>query len=71
MALSPSWSPVLQSGAEVLVLLVGAGLPVYEPRGLTRRGGHAACSYAARADDEPAITPPAYATRPAACGVLA
>lgn len=37
-AVLPSSSPVLHSGAAVVVLLVAAGLSVYKPKGLTRYG---------------------------------
>lgn len=37
-ALLPSTSPVLHSGAGLLLLLVAAALSVYKPKGLTRRG---------------------------------
>jgi hypothetical protein len=40
VALLPSASPVLHSGAAVVVLLVAAVLSVYKPRGLTRYGWH-------------------------------
>ena len=38
VGLLPSTSPVLHSGAALLVLLAAAALSVYKPRGLTRHG---------------------------------
>lgn len=37
-ALLPSGSPVLHAAAAVSVLLVAAGLSIYKPKGVTRRG---------------------------------